>query len=220
MASTRAASISPDRRAADGARPGSWTERSGAPTDGRVLRGEQTRLQIIDATIELIHAGNPEPTSSQIASQAGVSVRLLFYHFRRMDDLFLSATTRQFLRHRSLIAILPPKGPVEARIRATCRQRRQLFEATAPVLRMAYSRADRSPVTYEVLAEKRLLLRRQVAVTLGPEISLRGSRAPALLETVALASGWHSWDALRSHSGYSANASEGLMASALVHLLG
>ena len=196
-----------------------WTERSRAPTDGRLLRGDRTRLQIVDATIELVQAGNPEPTSREIADHAGVAVRMIFYHFRHIEFLFQTAVTRQFRRHRSLIAILPPNGPVEARIRAICRQRCQLFEAIAPILRMAYSRVVGSKLAYEVLAEKRALLRRQFAVTLRPEISLRGPRAPVLLEMLVLAGGWQSWDALRSHSGYSAHASEGLMVSALMDLL-
>jgi len=184
-----------------------------------LLRGDRTRLHIIDATIELVQAGNPEPTSGEIAAHAGVAVRMIFYHFREIELLFQHAVTRQFRRHRSLIVILPPNGPVEARIRATCRQRRQLFEAIAPMLRMAYSRVVGSTLAYEVLVEKRTLLRQQFAVTLRPEISFRGSRGPILLEMLVLAGGWQSWDALRSHSGYSARASEGLMVSALVDLL-
>ncbi len=194
--------------------------RSGAPTDGRLLRGERTRLQIIDATIELIDAGNPQPTSAEIAGHAGISVRMIFNHFGELEVLFRHAVTRQFLRHRSLIAILPANGPVEVRVRATCRQRRQLFEAIAPVLRMGYSRSLGSPFAYEVLSEMRSLLRRQVAVTLQPEISIRGSAGPVLLETLVVAADWLSWEALRTYAGYSADASEGLMVSALIHLLG
>ena len=56
-------------------------------------------------------------------------------------------------------------------------------------------------------------------MTLRPEISIRGSAGPVLLETLAVAAGWPSWEALRTYAGYSADASEGLMASALIHLL-
>ncbi len=199
---------------------GAWTGRVGAPADRRTARGERTRIRIVDAAIELVQGGNPRPTGRQIAEQAGVSVRLLFYHFHHVEVVLKNAAARHFLRHRRFIAFVPPNGPVTVRIQATCRQRRQLYEAIAPMLRMAYARALRSEGVDAVLVEKRSLLRQQVVVTLGPEISARGADAPRLLDTLLLASGWQNWDMLRTHGGYSAVAAERLMVRALTDLLG
>ena len=118
-----------DGEGSRGPKARTWVNRSGAPTDGRLLRGERTRLQIIDATIELIHAGNPQPTSAEIAGHAGISgrPRTMFSHFGGLE-VFCEAA---YLRIRSGSGpILPAKGPLDIRVRATCRQRRQLFEAS------------------------------------------------------------------------------------------
>jgi AcrR family transcriptional regulator len=196
-----------------------WTGLAGAPTDRRGARGHRSRNLIMDAAIELIQNGNPAPTSHQIAKQAGLSVRSLFHHFHHVEIVIRNATARQVHRHRQLIAFVPPNGPTDVRVQATCRQRRQLYEAIAPMLRVAYTRAYTSEGVNAVLVEKRLLLRRQVAVTLGPEISARGSSAPPLLDMLLLASGWQNWDMLRSHGGYSATAAERLMVRSFTDLL-
>ncbi|MGA3146242.1 MAG: TetR/AcrR family transcriptional regulator [Acidimicrobiales bacterium] len=196
-----------------------WTGLAGAPTDRRDARGHRSRTLIVDAAIDLIQHGNPAPTSQQIAKQAGLSVRSLFHHFHHVEIVIRNAAARQFLRHRQLIAFLPPHGPTDIRVQATCRQRRHLYEAITPMLRVAYTRANTSEGVNAVLVEKRLLLRRQVAVTLGPEISARGSGAPPLLDMLLLASGWQNWDMLRSHGGYSATAAERLMVRSFTDLL-
>ncbi len=196
-----------------------WMGRAGAPADRRAARGYRSRMQIVEATIDLIQEGNPGPTSHQIAKRAGVSVRVLFYHFHHVDIVIRNAAALQFLRHRPFIAFVPPKGPADVRVRATCRQRRQLYEAMAPMLRVAYTRAGGSEGVNAVLVEKRSLLRRQVALTLGPELSARGPSAQLVLDTLLLVSGWQSWDMLRSHGGYSATAAERLMVHALTDLL-
>jgi hypothetical protein len=125
----------------------------------------------------------------------------------------------QVSRHLVLVAFVPPHGPVDARIRATCHQRRQLFEAIAPMLRVAYSKALRSPELIEILADLRSQLQHQVAVTFGPEISSGGSDAPVLLENLGLLTGWQSWDTLRCDTGRSASAAEQVMAVFVSRLL-
>jgi TetR/AcrR family transcriptional regulator of autoinduction and epiphytic fitness len=202
-----------------GRRMGDWMGLAGAPTDRRAARSHRSRNLIVDAAIDLIQNGNPAPTSQQIAKHAGLSVRSLFHHFHHVEIVIRNAAAGQFLRHRKLIAFLPPNGPLGVRVQATCRQRRQLYEAIAPMLRMAYAKAGASEGVNAVLVEKRLLLRRQVAVTLGPEISARGTSAQLLLDTLLLASGWQNWDMLRSHSGYSATAAERLMVHSITDLL-
>ena len=74
--------------------------------------------------------GNPQPTSAEIADHAGVSVRMIFYHFGELEVLFLHAVDS------SVPCAIDRSSPSsrrtarsEARVRATCHQRRQLFEA-------------------------------------------------------------------------------------------
>lgn len=194
--------------------------RAGAPADRRKARGHVTRLQIVDAAIELIQDGNPGPTIPQITKQAGLSIGAFHYHFDHVEVAIRNAAAQQFHRHRQFIAFLPPNGPVAFRIQATCRQRRQLYEAMAPMLKMAYARATQSEGFNAVLVEKRALLRQQLERTLGPEISARGTDAPRVLDMLLVTSGWLTWDMLRSQGGYSAVAAERFMVQALTDILG
>jgi TetR/AcrR family transcriptional regulator of autoinduction and epiphytic fitness len=199
--------------------PGAGAADDGRPSDRRRARGQRTRKTIVDATIDLIEAGNPRPTSQQVARQAGVSVRLVFHHFRRLEVVIRLAAELQASRHRSLVAVLPPHGPLPARIGAICQQRRKLFEAIGPVLQVAQARAWDTPGLSEVLARHRSLLRRQLEVTLGPEIRSRGDEAVLLLDMLEYACGWQHWCALRYDAGHSASKAERAMVFAVTELL-
>ncbi len=138
------------------------------PSDRRRARGQRTRTSIVDATIDLIEAGNPRPTSRQVAGRAGVSVRLVFHHFKRLEEVIRLAAELQTSRHRSFVAAIPPHGPLSARIGAICRQRRQLFEAIGPVLQAAHARSFDTPGLSEALSHQRSLLRRPARSGLRP----------------------------------------------------
>jgi AcrR family transcriptional regulator len=163
--------------------------------DRRLIRGDRTRTVIIEAMIELIEAGNAYPTAHQVAEHASVSVRSLYHHFGDLDGIFLRAARLHASRYRSLIVAIPPHGPVEPRIRATCRHRRRLFEAVAPVHRVAYAR------------------------TVAPELRSHGGGAPYLLEALDVTTGWEAWHALRHHARHSASSAERVTVYAVTHLL-
>ncbi len=186
------------------------------PHDGRVARGARTRMAIVEATIDLIESGNPRPSTSEVALRAGVSVRLLFHHFADVPLLFRSAAELASARSRPLIGMIPPHGPVDVRIRAMCRQRRQLFEAIAPVLLATQARTTDLG---DVLADLRSLLRRQLVVSLRPEILAQGRSAPVLLESLDQAAGWQNWTSLRFDAGRSAGQAEQVMVYTLTVLL-
>ena len=59
--------------------------------DERILRSQRVRQSLIQATLDLIQAGDVEPTSGAIATIAGVSNRTLFQHFIRLSDLYAAA---------------------------------------------------------------------------------------------------------------------------------
>jgi AcrR family transcriptional regulator len=180
--------------------------------DRRLARGDATRLSIMDATIDLIRSGSPQPTIPQIAARAEVSVRSVHHHFHGVETLLRCATQLQSERYRSLIASIPAHGPVTIRVRALCHQRRLLFEAIAPVLLANYLRTKGSPEENGVVAEYRELLRRQLVITLRPEILAQGPQARNLLDALDLATGWQSWLTLRIEGNRSPSAAEQTMA--------
>jgi len=205
---------------ASGADTGDDPEATDLPVDRRLARGVRTRRDIVDALIDLINRGNPHPSTRLVAARAGVSPRTVYHHFGDVEILFRSATRLHLSRHQSsLVADIPPQGPTEARIRAVCHQRRQLFEEIGPVLRVAHARAQRSPGLHEVLVGYRSRLRQQLAFTLGPEIAARGAEASVVLEALEVATGWQSWNALRFEAARSASSAEQFMAFAVVRIL-
>jgi TetR/AcrR family transcriptional regulator, regulator of autoinduction and epiphytic fitness len=199
---------------AEGGRP-----RPDPDRDRRTARGSRTRASIIAAVVALIGAGDPSPNSRRIARQAGVSVRLVFHHFGDLGTLFASAADDQVARYRSLITIIPSRGPVETRIRIICRQRRRLFEAIGPVLRVSSVRSPVAAAQSQGLADQRLLLRRQIAVTLALEIDARGPLAAVVLDSIDAAAGWQNWNALRLDAGHTASSAEQVVAFAVSRLL-
>jgi TetR/AcrR family transcriptional regulator, regulator of autoinduction and epiphytic fitness len=195
------------RSASDG--DGVVARRPADPTsDKRLVRGSRTRTFLLDATIDLIGAGNPSPTANQVAAHAGVSNRLIFHHFADVDQLFTLAVERQTSAFEPLTAVIPARGPTEVRIRVIARQRRRLFEAIGPALRASYARLPAKAALSEVLARQRRLLRLQLEVILKPEIAARGDQAPEALETLHVITGWQCWSALRFESGHSATRAE------------
>src|SRR5271156_4673554 len=66
--------------------------------DGRVARGQRTRRSVAEALMELLRAGDSDPTGKAVARRAGVSLRLVFHHFADMDDLYQFVGTLQLRR--------------------------------------------------------------------------------------------------------------------------
>src|SRR5215216_4673340 len=105
--------------------------------DGRIVRGLRTRHSLIQATLDLIQAGDVEPTSAAIATIAGVSSRALFQHFTSLADLYAAAfdlaVSRAFVRNRPVDAA----APLSNRIELLVSDRAQLFEEWLPVWHFA-----------------------------------------------------------------------------------
>ena len=105
--------------------------------DGRIVRGLRTRQSLIQATLDLIQAGDVEPTSAAIATIAGVSSRALFQHFTSLADLYAAAfdlaVSRAFDRSRPVEI----EAPLSTRIELLVSDRSELFEEWLPVWHFA-----------------------------------------------------------------------------------
>jgi TetR/AcrR family transcriptional regulator, regulator of autoinduction and epiphytic fitness len=202
-----------------GARRVGNTDDEGRQPDRRRERGERTRTNILQAATDLVDAGNLRPTAWQVARRAGVSTRLVFHYFGRLEELIGLAAEIQAARHGSLIAAVPPHGPVAARVAALCRQRRDLYEALGPAMRAAVAREVATPGWTETLSRHRVMLREQLEVTLAPEIGGQRGDSCLLLDVLEYTTSWRYWRGLRSDGGYSAPAAERAMVSVVTELL-
>ncbi|MGW8530182.1 MULTISPECIES: TetR/AcrR family transcriptional regulator [Nocardiopsidaceae] len=64
------------------------------PVDGRRLRGERRRAQIIEATLAIVRRdGASGVTHRTVAKEAGITTSLTLYYFATLDDLLVAALT-------------------------------------------------------------------------------------------------------------------------------
>lgn len=62
--------------------------------DGRKLRGQRRRAQIIDATLTIVRRdGATGVTHRTVAKEAGITTSLTLYYFATLDDLLVAALT-------------------------------------------------------------------------------------------------------------------------------
>lgn len=63
-------------------------------TDGRKLRGQRRRAQIIEATLAVVRRdGAAGVTHRSVAKEAGITTSLTLYYFATLDDLLVAALT-------------------------------------------------------------------------------------------------------------------------------
>ena len=78
------------------------------PTSPKSRTGRRTRQRILDVTLALYNTrGEPQVSTSLIATELGISAGNLHYHFRRKDELS-AALLDQFVGE--LDALMPPPG--------------------------------------------------------------------------------------------------------------
>ncbi|TAJ86017.1 TetR/AcrR family transcriptional regulator [Reyranella sp.] len=166
--------------------------------DGRIVRGLRTRQALIQATLDLIQAGDVEPTSAAIATIAGVSSRALFQHFTSLSDLYAAAfdlaVGRAFDGNRPVDAT----APLSRRIELLVSDRAQLFEEWLPVWHFAERVRSVAPAVGMGVVQLRRLLRERIAAWFEVELSnLDPGSHDLVLDSLDLAFGLDSWMNMR-----------------------
>lgn len=181
--------------------------------DGRRVRRQQNREAVIDALVEMFHAGIYTPGSAQIAERAGLSPRSLFRYFDDIDDLTQAAIDRQLEAAQPLLDVnVDPSAPLPRRVETFVAARVQLHEATTPGARAARACAHRNPVVAQQVRESRAFLRKQLRA-LFPELDAgRLSVADALCS-------FETYDLMRSDQRLSMSAVTNVLTDALSALL-
>jgi TetR/AcrR family transcriptional regulator, regulator of cefoperazone and chloramphenicol sensitivity len=87
------------------------------PITGGYARGEETRLRIIQAAVELFGAGGYERTSTrEIAARAGVNAPALQYYFEGKEGLYLACA--EYMAKRVQASLAPIVVEVRQRLAA------------------------------------------------------------------------------------------------------
>lgn len=166
--------------------------------DDRIVRGLRTRHALIQATLDLIQAGDVEPTAAAIAVIADVPCRDLFRHFTRLADLYAAAfdlaVSRTFDRNSPVDAAVPLRNRIELMLS----DRAQLFEEWLPVWHFAERVQSVAPAVGLQVAQLRKLLRERLSVWFSTELgNLDAGSREMVLDSLDRAFGFDSWMNMR-----------------------
>jgi AcrR family transcriptional regulator len=173
-----------------------------AATDGRVARGRRTQSAIVVATLALIEAGDPAPTSRRIAARAGVSERALFLHFPDLETLHAAVAEGHLATVTASLSPIDPSLPFAVRLCRFSEQRSVVLERITPLRRVALRYGEGSQALKASRRRWSRLAGEEVAAVFGSEI--RGAASPAVtLAAAQMVTGWGAWDELRIVQGLS-----------------
>jgi len=162
------------------------------------VRGLRTRQALIQATLDLIQAGDVEPTSAAIATIAGVSSRALFQHFTSLADLYAAAFDLAVSRAFDRNGPIDVAAPLASRIELLVSDRAQLFEEWLPVWHFAERVRSVAPAVGLGVTQLRKVLRERLAVWFATELSnLDPGSRDLVLDSLDVAFGLDSWMNMR-----------------------
>lgn len=185
--------------------------------DGRRLRRQQNREEVLDALLELWNEGVYDASTAQVAERAGLSPRSLFRYFDDVDDLSRAAISRQ--QRRALTLLDPgvgPDAPTGEKARRVAEARVRLFETITPAARAARASAHRNTVVRHELRESRAYLRSQLRRLFARELAGGG---PALLPALDALCSFETYDLMRGDQGLSRARTVSSICAAITALL-
>ena len=162
-------------------------------TDGRALRGRESRRRIIEAILRLVGDGNPAPGAEEVAAEAEVGLRTVYRHFDNLDSLYSEMSA---IKRAEIMPIVdaPLAGKTwRERLNNLIAKRVILFEKMLPFDTAAALRRPFSPfLTNE--HEEMVRHQRNVLIDILPAaLARRQSRVEALDLALSL----ESWRRLR-----------------------
>jgi AcrR family transcriptional regulator len=171
--------------------------------DGRHAWRERNRNAVVDALLDLYLEGAVNPGAQLIAERSGVSRRSLFRYFDDMDDMCRVAISRHQERVSHLFELdALGVGTLEDRIDRIVEQRIRLFEAVAPVRRIARLRAPYQPILAEELRRTGDILSRQAVDNFAAELNAMGPDARSRARSAAdILTSFDAFEVMRSSQG-------------------
>jgi AcrR family transcriptional regulator len=141
--------------------------------DGRSLRRERNRQDIVDALLSLIENGETEISAALIASKAGLSERSIFRYFDDVNDLYRSVCDLAFSKEIE-IALIDDAGigSLDTKIENFVNQRVRIYTMNEKIAPAARSFAFKNPIIKNQLVVGRKLLRTQIMKHFAEELSV------------------------------------------------
>ena len=141
--------------------------------DGRSLRRERNRQDIVDALLGLIENGETEISAALIASKAGLSERSIFRYFDDVNDLYRSVCDLAFSKEIEYALIDDAGvGSLDTKIENFVNQRVRIYTMNEKIAPAARSFAFKNPIIKNQLVLGRNLLRTQIIKHFAEELSM------------------------------------------------
>jgi AcrR family transcriptional regulator len=168
--------------------------------DGRSLRRERNRQDIVDALLGLIENGETEISAALIASKAGLSERSIFRYFDDVDDLYRSVCDLAFSKETEFALIDDAGiGSLETKIENFVNQRVRIYTMNEKIAPAARSFAFKNPIIKNQLVFGRKLLRAQITKHFAEELSaFDKSEQQVAVATIDALTTFESYDMMRS----------------------
>lgn len=153
---------------------------------------------MIAALFELLEEGQGPPNTDALVERSGVSAASIFRYFDNLDDLQRQTIDEHFARFAPLFDVPAiGDGLLARRVKRFVDARLDLYEAIAPVARLARARAYEQPVLGASLRDTRRRLYDQVTAHFAPELHARTPAAAAdLTDLTAAVTSFEAWDLL------------------------
>ncbi len=162
-------------------------------TDGRRRRSQDSRARIVQAMLELVHAGDPAPAAEQVAARAGVGLRTVFRHFRDMDSLYREISQVVEVELRAMV-LAPFEGETpRERTLELVRRRAAVYEKIGPYRRASAVNRHRSTFLAADHARFVFIAREILKRQAPPEVA----RDKLRFEALDLLLSFEAWDRLR-----------------------
>jgi AcrR family transcriptional regulator len=192
---------------------------TGDELDGRRQRRSRNREAVVDALLEMVDAGDLDPTIGEVANAAGLSARSVFRYFDDVDDLVRSAVRRQQERLAPVMERrIDPTLELTDRIRAFVEHRIDLLESMGNVGRLARLRAPVHPLVAEELGRIRATLIDELRETF--EAELGAEPAAHLLAASDVVCSFEAYEALKRDHGFERAHATEAMITALELIIG
>lgn len=185
------------------------------PQDGRRLRAVRTRARILEALLELLDEGRPEPTAAEIASRAGVALRSIAQHFKTREQL-LSALAEKHLARLPSAEPSAATGTFEERLGSFVNTRGRALEASVTIRQVGRSAEGRWEGITSAFKEVGKQRRKEVQRAFAGELALKDAW---VLDAADAVSSGAFWDSLRQAQGLSVKRAGGVVQQTLCRLL-
>ena len=186
--------------------------------DGRRLRSQRTRQLIIEAFLQLLRRKPAMPVASQIAAEAGCSVRSVFERFSDLDALAVAAADYAIAQAQVEAVARNVDADRSTRIHSHVRTRSLVCEKWLPLWRII-ARQEREDLRQRV-AVARSLANERIELMYKPELStLEEPDRNQLLLSLATMTSFESWDHLRHSYDLSNEEAQAVWRSAIDRML-